>query len=228
MEGSALSTQLLELQQLDRRHARLARRQAVLLRAQERNRIQNEAVQQRSRDQLREMRSAQELLSDLAWELEDLELRLRELQAQQPGSGDVLLDREVGSLRQRHDELERRVLELMLQTDELTRQMPARRAELARRASRHARQEQWLRKLLARLNRRIKGGERRRAEIAALVPPALLTHYESLRAATQNQPLAQVISDHCSVCGSPVGEPPPSPFSELFACPRCGRLLIYL
>jgi chromosome segregation ATPase len=72
-----------------------------------------------------DLKSARGQASDLSWELEDLEQRLRDLKGQREGPGDPLLDRELVSIAARRAELEERVLAQMLLVDELARHATA-------------------------------------------------------------------------------------------------------
>jgi hypothetical protein len=65
------------------------------------------------------LKSARAQASDLSWELEDLEQRLRDLTMQREGPGDPLLDRELASIAARRAELEERVLAQLLLVDDL-------------------------------------------------------------------------------------------------------------
>jgi cell division protein FtsB len=77
---------------------------------------------------LKSMRGA---LSDLAWELEELEQRLRDLQAQREGPSDPLAEREIASIRGRRAVLEEQLLTQMLLVDELAATIAAEEQQLA-------------------------------------------------------------------------------------------------
>ncbi|GIV97220.1 MAG: hypothetical protein KatS3mg057_1877 [Herpetosiphonaceae bacterium] len=81
-------------------------------------------------DLLRQLKLAHERLSDLAWELEELELRLQPLQAQlqEGGTVDPLVRREVELLRRRRSEQEELILQQMLRIDELEASLEQRRS----------------------------------------------------------------------------------------------------
>jgi chromosome segregation ATPase len=66
-----------------------------------------------------QLRSARAHASDLAWELEDLEHHLYDLRRRREGPGDLLLERELASMTQRHAVLEEQALAQMLHVDEL-------------------------------------------------------------------------------------------------------------
>jgi chromosome segregation ATPase len=93
---------------LDRLSQELAAGQAQ---QQERHMQEHAAI-----GRLKDMRGA---LSDLAWEIEELEQRLGDLQAQREGPDDPLVEREMVSIRGRRAALEEQLLTQMLQIDEL-------------------------------------------------------------------------------------------------------------
>jgi hypothetical protein len=217
--------QLLALQGADRRLASLARRHFALLQARERDRSLRELNDELAREQLRRLRAENERLSDLSWELADLEQRLQELRAQNPG-GDVLLVREIQSLQRRHDELEEYVLEQMLRTDELSRSAPVEQQQTDQLDARIGRHEQRLWALLARVESQIAQTDARRRQLAASLPAGMLARYEALRPLTDNRPLARVREARCEVCVSPI--PADLAAVEQPSCPGCGRLLLFL
>src|SRR5262245_58480388 len=57
-----------------------------------------------------QLKSERAVASDLAWELEDLEQRIRDLAEQRGGPVDTLLERELSSIAQRRAALEEQVL----------------------------------------------------------------------------------------------------------------------
>jgi hypothetical protein len=123
MESSSAYANLSErelLETLDRLNQVLAAGQAQL---------QDRRIQQRAAiGRLKGMRGAQ---SDLAWELEELEQRLRDLQAQREGPNDPLAEREIVSLRGRRAALEEQLLTQMLEIDELAANIAAEEQLLA-------------------------------------------------------------------------------------------------
>lgn len=74
-------------------------------------------------DQLGMLKSANALLHDLAWELEELQARLESLRAQRGGPIDILLEREISELERQSAALEDRLLQQMLSTDKLVAQI---------------------------------------------------------------------------------------------------------
>jgi hypothetical protein len=68
---------------------------------------------------LREAKLARATASDWAWDLADVEQRLRDLNEQREGPGDLLMEREIAHLTGRRAALEERVLAQLLLVDEL-------------------------------------------------------------------------------------------------------------
>lgn len=91
-------------------------------------RVERELAEGRARaesDQLRQralrsrLKHDRGLVSDLEWELEDLEARLRDLQAQHQGPADPLAERELVALGRQRVALEEQALRQMLEIDAL-------------------------------------------------------------------------------------------------------------
>jgi hypothetical protein len=66
-----------------------------------------------------QLKSERAVASDLAWELEDLEQRMRDLAEHRGGPVDTLLERELSSIAQRRAALEEQVLAQLMRVDEL-------------------------------------------------------------------------------------------------------------
>lgn len=211
------------MQSLDTLLARLSRHHTLLLAALNRLRSLREASARVARERLQQLRSTQERLSDLAWELEDIEVRLRELDQHQPGSGDVLLDREVLSLRRRHDAVEEELLAQMLQADELSRARPAGRQTPTNAGKGDQRQER-LQQRIALVEERLALARQQRQALAAVLPPEVLEAYEALRPTTANRPLTTAENGKCAACGGILA----AADEALTTCPQCGRIVITL
>jgi hypothetical protein len=80
------------------------------------------------------LKSARAHASDLAWELEELELRLRDFQAPPAGPIDSSLEHELAGLLRHRAELEEQALAQLLEVDELTTQCAAAEQGLAAQA----------------------------------------------------------------------------------------------
>jgi len=100
-----------------------------------REQLQERRNQQRSA--IGRLKSVRSTLSDLAWELEELEQRLSDLQAQREGPDDPLVEREVASMISRRSAFEEQLLALMLQADQLAADVAAEERALA------AASEEW-------------------------------------------------------------------------------------
>jgi DNA repair exonuclease SbcCD ATPase subunit len=78
-----------------------------------------------------QLKSERAIASDLAWELEDLEQRMRDLAEQRGGPVDPLLERELTSITQRRAALEEQVLAQLMRVDELLARKDAAEQSLA-------------------------------------------------------------------------------------------------
>ena len=87
--------------------------------------------QLRQRAAISQLKGVRGALSDMAWELEELERRLDELQAQREGPDDPLAERELASMRGRRAALEEQLLAIMLQADQLAAEIAAEERALA-------------------------------------------------------------------------------------------------
>jgi len=87
--------------------------------------------QLRQRAAISQLKGVRGALSDMAWELEELERRLGELQAQREGPDDPLVERELASMRGRRAALEEQLLAIMLQADQLAAEIAAEEQALA-------------------------------------------------------------------------------------------------
>jgi hypothetical protein len=80
---------------------------------------------------LREVKLARAAASDRSWELADVEQRLRDLNEQREGPGDLLMEREIAHLTSRRTKLEEDVLAHLLLVDDLSAQAQAAEQALA-------------------------------------------------------------------------------------------------
>lgn len=94
----------------------------------------HEGLTQQHREQLHQLKSANATLHELAWEIEEVEQRLQALLGQQEGPIDILTEREIKELKRQHAELEDRMLDQMLRTDELAAQVARVQQEMKQRA----------------------------------------------------------------------------------------------
>jgi chromosome segregation ATPase len=132
----------------EREHSPAAERAAALAQiereiADGQARLRERQLRQRAAiSQLKGVRGA---LSDMAWELEELERRLDELQAQREGPDDPLAERELSSMRGRRATLEEQLLAIMLQADQLAAEIAAEEQALAEASAAWAAHEAELR-----------------------------------------------------------------------------------
>lgn len=82
------------------------------------------------RRRLGQLKNTHALQSDLAWQLDELEERLRDLYELRDGPTDILIEREISSLEEQRSALEDRVLHEMIRIDELTAQITRVQQEL--------------------------------------------------------------------------------------------------
>jgi methylthioribose-1-phosphate isomerase len=82
---------------------------------------------------LRRLKNERAHAHDLAWALEELEQRLRDLEAQREGPPDPLLERELASIAHQRAALEEQALAQMLTVDELAARCAAEAQALAER-----------------------------------------------------------------------------------------------
>lgn len=117
-------------------------------------------VERRARrfESLGDLKSARATASDLSWELEDLEQRLRELLAQREGPGDQLIDRELASMAGRRAALEEQVLTQMILVDDLATRVAGDERALADKDRAWASQRRRLQAEHDRISRLLAGG----------------------------------------------------------------------
>ncbi len=94
---------------------------------------EHEWLTRRHREQLEQLKTTNAALHELAWEIEEVEQRLRELFAQREGPTDILAEREINELQRRQAELEDEMLHQMLRADELAAQVAHVQRELHQR-----------------------------------------------------------------------------------------------
>jgi predicted nucleic acid-binding Zn-ribbon protein len=192
------------------------------------------------RDRLRELRDMRRALastlkqerahnSDLQWELEEVELRLRELQeSERDGPSDPLVARELVLLRERGAQLEEQVLRQLEQIAEVERRLADQEQLVEQRTAAWVEREPTLQKEVERLGQVLEALQIQRASIAGQLQPAALELYDDLQRRHRGTALAPVRHRQCSACRARL---PAAVFDLLSApdpivrCPRCGRVL---
>lgn len=109
----------------------LQRYLADLDQALEQGRTAIDALYAHRKELLGLLKNARERANDLAWELEEIEQRLRDLEQQTGGTPDLLLERELASVAKQRAVIEEQALMQMLLVDELTARWKAEELELS-------------------------------------------------------------------------------------------------
>ena len=108
-----------------------------------------ERQQRARRDALKQARAS---LSDAAWELEEVEQRLRDLAAEPAGPRDPLLERELALLKQRRAAAEEHALQQMFAAEQIAAEVQAAEREFHQAADAWAAREHILERARARLS----------------------------------------------------------------------------
>lgn len=217
-----------QLQHIDQQLSALAQERDALLAAF------------RERDALRELRNARRDLasnlkeerghsSDLQWELDDVELRLRTLNEQErDGPTDPLVARELVLLRERAAQLEEHVLTQLERIGELEQQLRDIEQQVEQAASAWAEHEPQLQSQLDQLGHDLEALQTRRQILAHQLPENALELYDDLQRRHRGTALALIRNRQCSACRARL---PAAVFDllntpdPLVRCPRCGRVL---
>jgi uncharacterized protein len=217
-----------QLQHIDQQLAALAQERDVLLDAF------------RERDTIRELRDARRDLasklkgerghsSDLQWELDDVELRLRTLDEQErDGPTDPLVARELVILRERAAQLEEHVLAQLEHITGLEQELHGIEQQVEQATSAWAGREPLLQSQLDRLGHDLEALQTQRQSIADQLPEGALELYDDLQRRHRGTALAPIRNRQCSACRARL---PAAVFDllntsdPLVRCPRCGRVL---
>lgn len=167
--------------------------------------------------------------SDLQWELEEIELRLRALgEQEQAGPTDPLSARELALLHKQHAQLEEQVLHQLEHIAELERELQQADNEHAARAAAWAQREPVLQARLEAIGYEIEVLQTQRERVAAQLPASLLTQYDELQRRHRGTALSPIHNRQCSACRARL---PAAIFdmlndpAALVRCPRCGRVV---
>lgn len=192
------------------------------------------------RDQLRDLREARRSLastlkheraasSDLQWELEDVELRLRTVEdGERDGPTDPLAARELAVLRERAAQLEEQVLRQFERIAEVEQQLVQHEQTIERQAQLWAEHEVLLQAQMERLGQALEALQIQRQQVAAQLQPSALDLYDDLQRRHRGTALAPIRHRQCGACRARL----PAAVFDLLAtpdplvrCPRCGRVL---
>ncbi len=192
------------------------------------------------RDTLRELRERRRGLasalkqerahsSDLQWELEDVELRLRTLEEQdREGPTDPLVARELAILRERTVQLEEQVLRQLDRIAEVEQQLAEQDRAVDQQSASWAEREPQLQLQVEQLGHTLEGLQIHRQTIASQLPQAALELYDDLQRRHRGTALAPIRNRQCGMCRARL---PAAVFDllstddPLVRCPRCGRVL---
>jgi uncharacterized protein len=167
--------------------------------------------------------------SDLQWELEDVELRVRTLEDQdREGPTDPLVARELAMLRDRRTQLEEYALAQLERIAELEQQLKQTEQEVQQATAAWAVREPQLHAQLERIGQQLEALQSQRQGVELQLPPGALMLYEDLQRRHRGTALAVIRHRQCSVCRARL---PAAVFDmlntpdPLVRCPRCGRVL---
>jgi predicted nucleic acid-binding Zn-ribbon protein len=219
-----------QLQDLDQRLAQLVReREQVLMAWSERDTLR--ALQAHNSSLVSQLKQERATSSDLQWELEEVEVRLRALNEQEhDGPSDPLVARELALLRKQCTQLEEQVLHQLERIAELETTLRQSDQDYAERSAVWAQREPEAQARLDQLGQEIEALQAERERLAAQVPGSLLAQYDDLQRRHRGTALAPIRHQQCSVCHARL---PAAVFdmlndpAALVRCPRCGRV-VYL
>ncbi|HEX6291793.1 MAG TPA: C4-type zinc ribbon domain-containing protein [Herpetosiphonaceae bacterium] len=217
-----------QIQQVDQQLTNLAReRDAVLDEFRERDRLRD--LRNTRRDLASKLKEERGHSSDLQWELDDVELRLRTLDEQErDGPSDPLVARELVILRERAAQLEEHVLAQLERIAELERQLSEVEHQVEQAAVAWNEREALLQTQLDRLGHDLEALQTQRQSIAGQLPDGALDLYDDLQRRHRGTALAPIRNRQCSACRARL---PAAVFDllstpdPLVRCPRCGRVL---
>lgn len=217
-----------QLQIIDQQLSALARERDVML------------DQLRERDTLNELRNARRDLasalkqeraqnSDLQWELDEIELRLRALDDQdREGPTDPLVARELVLLREQRTQLEEHVLRQLERIAEREQELAQAEHAFEQATAGWAVREPQIQAQLDQIGRELELQQTKRQQIAGQLPSSALELYDDLQRRHRGTALAPIRNRQCGVCRARLPDAvfdlltTPDP---LVRCPRCGRVL---
>jgi hypothetical protein len=167
--------------------------------------------------------------SDLQWDLEEIELRLRVLHEQErDGPGDPLAARELVLLNKQRTQLEEHVLQQLEYIAELEHTLAQTDHEYAERQAAWAQREPDVQARLEQLAQTMDALHAERERIAQQLSPRARAQYDDLQRRHRGTALASIHNRQCSICHARL---PAAVFdmladpTALVRCPRCGRVV---
>lgn len=217
-----------QLQAIDQQLAALAgERDALLAQFSERDALRD--LRNMRRDLASALKQERGQSSDLQWELEDVELRLRALNDQErDGPSDPLVARELALLRERGAQLEEQILQQLERIAVVERQVAEADQHYEQAAAAWAAREPQLQAQLDQIGRELEQIQTQRQQLASQLPTIALELYDDLQRRHRGTALAPIRNRQCGVCRARL---PAAVFDllntpdPLVRCPRCGRVL---
>ncbi len=217
-----------QLQTIDQQLAALVReRDEVLGKFAERDRLRG--LREARRNLATTLKHERATSSDLQWELEDVELRLRTVEeSERDGPSDPLAARELMVLRERAAQLEEQVLRQFERIAEIEQLLGEQEQTIEGQAHAWAEQEPLLQAQIERLGQALEALQGQRQQVAAQLQPSALELYDDLQRRHRGTALAPIRNRQCGACRARL----PAAVFDLLAmpdplvrCPRCGRVL---
>lgn len=217
-----------QLQAIDQQLTALAReRDALLGQLSERATLHD--LRNARRDLASTLKQERAHNSDLHWELDEIELRLRALDDQErEGPTDPLVARELVMLRERRAHLEEQVLSQLERIAELELELAEAERAVEQATAEWAVREPQFQAQLDQLGRDLELLQTRRQQLANQLPAGALQLYDDLQRRHRGTALAPIRNRQCGVCRARL---PAAVFDllntsdPLVRCPRCGRVL---
>ena len=223
-----MRAQFVQLQNLDQQLAqRLQERAAVWAAFGERDALR--ALAQSNHELVGQLKQERATSSDLQWELEEIEMRLRALHVQEhDGPGDPLAARELALLHKQRAEREEQVLHQLDRIAALERTLQQAEGDYAEHHSAWTQREPKLAAQLEQIGQEIDTLHAERERIAQQQSPSLLAQYDDLQRRHRGTALAPIRNRQCTACYARL---PAAVFdmladpATLVRCPRCGRVV---
>lgn len=217
-----------QLQNIDQLLAQLVQERGEALVALEERDVLRAILDQNNRmvGQLKRERATS---SDLQWELEEVEIRLRALHEQEhDGPSDPLVARELSLLQKQRTHLEEQVLQQLERIAELESMLQRNEQDYVHRVEAWAQREPEVHARLDKVGQAIEALQAERERIASQLPGALLVQYDDLQRRHRGTALAPIRNRQCSVCHARLSAAVFDLLSDpaaLVRCPRCGRVI---
>jgi predicted nucleic acid-binding Zn-ribbon protein len=217
-----------ELQLLDRRLATLAQTSEALAEQLKEGEAVR-ALHELRRDRSSRLKQERGRATDLQWELDEIEARLRELAVQErEGPSDPLVARELAMLREQRNQLEDQALEQMERVETLVQELTDADTAWHERSAAWTQREPELRQEWDRLTEMVEALQHERQALRARLTPEALALYDDLQRRHRGTAIAAVRNRQCGACRARLSAAVfdllagPDP---LVRCPRCGRVL---